>query len=73
MDKDYQDYKDFDMSGAKRGIPPQVARLQAKHKAEHTQSDTDLIEPDVWQLIRKHAQNPTQIAKINGVLRTMLA
>lgn len=71
MDKDYQEYKDFDMSGATRGVPVQIARLQAIQS--EPSSDIHLIEPDVWQLIRQHAQNPVQIAKINGVLRTMLA
>lgn len=70
MDKDYQDYKDFDMTGATRGIPPQIARLQ---KQSETPSDSHLIEPDVWQLIRQNAGNPVQIAKINTVLRAMLA
>lgn len=73
MDKDYQDYKDFDMSGATRGIPPQIARLQAKHKTEQIQSEVDLIEPDVWQLLRQKASDPQEIAKVNGVLRALLA
>lgn len=76
MDKDYQEYKDFDMTGATRGIPPQIARLQAKRKAEREQqgqSEISPIEPDVWQLILKKANNATEMAKINQVLRIMLA
>lgn len=76
MDKDYQDDKDFDMTGATRGIPPQIARRQAKHKTEQepsAQGEFSLIEPDVWQLIRQNADKASQIAKVNGVLRLMLS
>lgn len=70
MDKDYQEYKDFDMSGAVRGVPPQIARLQAKAKAEREQKT--LIDDDVWQLIQQ-SQDPRKADKINGVLRAMFA
>lgn len=70
MDKDYQD---FDMTGAKRGIPPQIARLQVQNKAKAEIDERLLIEPDVWQLILKKADNATEIARVNQVLRAMLA
>lgn len=70
MDKTYQD---FDMIGAKRGLPPQIARLQAQNKTKAEIDERLLIEPDVWQLILKKADNATEIARVNQVLRAMLA
>ncbi|STZ13735.1 Uncharacterised protein [Moraxella caviae] len=47
MDKDYQEYKDFDMTGAIRGIPPQIARLQAKNQTNVKTEQARLLDDDV--------------------------
>lgn len=67
MDKEYQD---FDMTGAKRGIPPQIAHLKAH---QQTQEPTNPLAPDVWQLILKKADNATEIARVNQLIRQALA
>lgn len=70
MDKDYDDYKDFDMTGATRGIPTPIARLQ---KQAQIQPEPSLIDPDVWQLIKAKADDKQKIADMNGFLRVFFA
>lgn len=63
----------------KQGKPvsevPVLAKLQAERKAQREKQvqEIDLIEPDVWQLIRQQSNNPKEIAKVNSVLRALLA
>lgn len=63
----------------KQGKPvsevPALAKLQAERKAQREKQvqEIDLIEPDVWQLIRQQSNNPKEIAKVNSVLRALLA
>lgn len=75
MDKDYQEYKDFDMTGAVRGIPPQVARIQAKNRAKNQTQEPlnfiEIFEPDVQELISKLKDKQT-LEDINGFLRVYL-
>lgn len=54
---------------------PALAKRQAllKTKTAHTQSEIDLIAPDVWQLIRQKAHDSKEIGRMNGVLRSLLA
>lgn len=73
MDKKDDDvYFDFDMTDAVRGIPPQITQRQTAKHTPNQQHQTSLIEPDVWQLINQNANQPNQIAKINGMLRLLL-
>lgn len=52
---------------------PALAKLQAKRKAQKEQlKQANPLEPDVWQLILKKADNATEMARINQVLRAML-
>lgn len=63
----------------KQGKPvsevPALAKLQARRKAQREAQvqEIDLIDPDVWQLIRQQSNNPKEIAKVNSVLRALLA
>lgn len=63
----------------KQGKPvsevPALAKLQAERKAQREKQvqEIDLIEPDVWQLLRQQSNNPKEIAKVNSVLRALLA
>lgn len=53
---------------------PALARLQGKRRDEKGQLEqANPLEPDVWQLILKKADNATEIARVNQVLRAMLA
>lgn len=64
MDKDYQDYKDFDMSGATRGTPPQIAKLKAN-------SDNAWLDEDLSVWIAK--QDSTTKRHINEMIRHAMA
>lgn len=66
MDKDFEDYKDFDMSGAVRGIPEHIRKLQARKREEAV---SNLFEPDVCDLLIKHKDEKE---RINAMLRLLL-
>lgn len=71
MDKDYEDYKDFDMSGATRGLHPHIARLKQKNALSASQP-VEAIEADVWQLIKQH-NNAQDMAKMNRMIRVLFS
>lgn len=71
MDKDYQDYKDFDMTGATRGIPPQIARLQAKYQAEASNEQSKVLDDDV--LAWACTQDQSTRHYINEMIRGLMA
>lgn len=64
MDKDYQDYKDFDMSGATRGTPPHIAKLKAN-------SDNAWLDEDLSVWIAN--QDSTTKRHINEMIRHAMA
>lgn len=73
MDKDYMDYKDFDMSGAKRGIHPIIARLQQNNSSEVPPMDlSNLFETDILEAMKSRANRPQELLHINAVLRALL-
>lgn len=65
MDKDYEIYKDFDMTGAKRGIPSHIAQLQVQSKAHHTLDDDVMAWLSVQDEVTKR--------HINDVIRHFMA
>lgn len=58
-------------------LPSHVqAVLQARKQVtvEHIDHQAlSVIEPDVWKLIKQKANNPQEMARMNGVLRLLLA
>ncbi|OOR85822.1 hypothetical protein B0181_11890 [Moraxella caviae] len=71
MDKDYQEYKDFDMTGAIRGIPPQIARLQAKNQTNVKTEQARLLDDDVMAWVVRQDQDTKNI--INQMIRGMMS
>lgn len=72
IDKDYEDYKNFDMSGATRVIHPYIKRLQQQNQSKQSQittQPTEAIDNDVWQLIKQHLHNAQEMAKMNNMIR----
>ncbi len=70
--------KEFDFSTAK--LPTQVPALQQlrqayanQNKLDNDQKPIHAIEPDVWQLIQKHADNSEELARLNGMIRLLFA
>lgn len=73
MDKDYEDYKNFDMSGAKRGIPPIIKKLQQSNREINSSIElSNLFENDVLEAMKLRANRPQELLHINAVLRVLL-
>lgn len=65
IDKDYEDYKDFDMSGATRGIHPIIKAKQAENQAQKQGFDEDILD---W--ISKQDKDTRDY--INGMVRNFI-
>ncbi len=48
-------------------------KARNKQQAQENQDKPSMIEPDVWQLIKQHANNPKDMARMNGILRSLFA
>lgn len=69
---------DFENGLSVDEVPILKARQARKNTATNRtqmQQDipTNVIEADVWQLIRQHSHNPHEMARMNGVLRSLFA
>lgn len=72
-DKDlYTKMGEIDFANAKNAndLPSHVQNaLKNRPQPQRPAEPVHAIEPDVWQLIREHMDSPTDMKRLNGVIR----
>lgn len=71
IDLEYERYKDFDFSGAKRITDPKILEARARKKAYD--AFMNLFDDDVQQIFVKHHNNQQDRTRLNAVIRAFYA
>lgn len=71
IDLEYERYKDFDMSNAKRVINPKILEARARKKAYD--AFMTLFDDDVQQIFVNQQNNQQDRVRLNAVIRALYA
>lgn len=70
-DLEYERYKDFDFSGAKRITNPKILEARARKKAYD--AFMSLFDEDVQQIIVENQNNQQDRTRLNAIIRAFYA
>lgn len=66
-DLEYERYKDFDFSGAKRITDPRI--LEARERKKTYDAFMSLFDEDVQKIIVQHQNNQQDRVRLNAIIR----